>query len=144
MECDSEVGRDKVAGCLEKALSVARTVCETLDGSGIKYSFYTNARASGAENIWPVAKDGLGPAHLSAILEGLGRANYYANESCFVMLDKVVKRAEPGRTHIFITPEITEDDKPGIERLKLVTGSDVLVIETLERKPGEGRFVWKW
>ena len=60
------------------------------------------------------------------------------------MLDKVVKRAEPGRTHIFITPEITEDDKPGIERLKLVTGSDVLVIETLERKPGEGRFVWKW
>lgn len=121
---------DDAVMMIEKCYSVARTVCELMDSKGIKYSFITNARAVGSEKIWPDAVDGMGQNHLNAILEGLGRATHVAEESFAASLSKAAAHAQQGRSHIIITPQITPAQMPAVERLKLLSGTEVAVIET--------------
>jgi len=123
----------KKADGLETVFSMARTVCEFLEGMEISYRFVTNAsvaRTMGRSVIY----DGFGGDHFASILELLGRVTYTSFESLQNMLAKIVKGAEPGRSHILLTPEITDTDSLLLHRLRVRTGREALVLtpETLK------------
>ena len=127
VETDQVRGNEFIA-LIERCFSIARTVCEALNSMGVKFSFATNARAEGAERIWPDSVDGLGRNHIMAIMEGLGRASYFPSERFTLTLDRAAKRAEQGRAHIIITPKMLPEYRAGIDKLKTMSGSDVCVI----------------
>ncbi len=59
---------------LEKCFSITRTVCSSLEESGISYDFYTNALQKGSSGDDSMVKEGLGRRHFERILESLGRS----------------------------------------------------------------------
>ncbi len=119
---------------LEQCFSIARSVCETLEEKHIPYRFVSNIVTAGAVSRWSNVADGLGSAHLSTILEGLGRATYDCVRPFAVTLAQTSRTAEQGRTHILILP----DRDPGLEReirlLEQRTGTPALI---LTASPGE-------
>jgi hypothetical protein len=119
-------------GIFEECLSMARTVCETLEKEHIKYSFITNAYTTGAISHWDRITDGLGSKHLLAILEGLGRASYGYAGAFHSIMSKALKNAEQGRSHIIIMPQFKDKYRQSILHLKNLTGGRVLVLT-----PGE-------
>lgn len=113
---------------MEKAFSITRSVVEALEEKAIAYSFYTNASAAGATMPFKHISEGLGSAHLNAVLEGLGRSTYIASESFTQMADTLVKSADNGRSYIVITTTLPPDYERLINRLKDLTGGEVLVL----------------
>ncbi len=113
---------------LEHCFSLARTVCEELDRQKMPYRLMTNANIIGGINLWSHAEDGMGNAHLSAILEGLGRASYNCLYPCEALLDRAARTAQHGRTHILITPGRDAHWQPALSRLEQLSGSKVLVL----------------
>ena len=105
----------------ERCFSLARTVCEELEKKGIKYGFMTNAATAGAFGLWSSVAEGLGRAHLSAILEGLGRSTYELTEDFEATALRAARAAENGRSHIIITP--VEDAAVRVAAAKLREGS---------------------
>ena len=93
-------------GQIEKCLSIARTVCSTLEKRKIKYDFYSNITASGKVGGWSYVREGYGKRHFTYILEGLGRAALFKFES----FERLVRRVAKGQTYaadkaiIFIAP----------------------------------------
>ena len=59
---------------LEKCFSITRTVCSSLEESGISYDFYTNALQKGSSGDDSMVKAGFGRRHFERILESLGRS----------------------------------------------------------------------
>ena len=113
---------------IEKCYCIARSVCELMEEKRIQYGFITNAIASGAKGRWPVIGDGLGESHLSAILEGLGRACYENRESFSGIIDIAIRGAENGRSHILITPYDNEKLNAAVSRLRRLTGGEAIAI----------------
>lgn len=113
---------------MEKAFSMARSVVEALEDRGVSYSFSTNAVAAGSAAPFRYIPDGLGSAHLGAILEGLGRATYDASESFSDMAERLMRGEEKGRAHILITTTCPDDYGPILSRLRELTGGEVLVL----------------
>lgn len=119
---------------MEDCYRLARAVCEELESKHITYSFCTNANAVNQLGPWYYVSDGLGGAHLSTILEGLGRATYDRMASSDRLMEGVFRRAESGRAHIIITP-LAEDFRPGlISALEEQTGAKVLMLTAKEAK----------
>ena len=91
---------------IEKCLSIAYAVCSALDTKRIKYDFYSNIIASGHVSSWEYVREGYGKAHLSHILEGMGRASLFSTES----LEKLAVRVAKAQMHfsnksiIFVVP----------------------------------------
>jgi len=115
----------------EECLSLCRMVCEELERKGVKYSFSTNAAAVGSYRLTGGGlPDGLGRAHLMAVLEWLGRSSSFGVQEGFpALLHKALRRAEQGRVHIVITPEAPDSAAYALlERLRVITGGDALVI----------------
>jgi hypothetical protein len=94
----------------------------------IQYGFITNAIATGSKSRWPVIGDGLGENHLTAILDGLGRASYENRESFSGMIDLAITGAENGRSHVIITPYHNEELDAAVSRLRRLTGGEALSI----------------
>ncbi len=117
---------------MERAFSMARGVVEALEERAVSYSFYTNAVAAGATAPFKHIPDGLGSAHRSAILEGLGRATYDASESFSAMADRMMRGVEKGRAHILITTTCPDEYGPILSRLREMTGGEVLVLRADE------------
>ena len=117
---------------VELCFSLARTVCETLEQNGIKYGFMTNATTAGAFGLWSTVPEGLGRTHLSAILEGLGRATYEQTESFENTAERAARTAEHGRSHIIITPFEYEAFRNASKRLRDKSGGEVLIISARE------------
>lgn len=117
---------------IEDCFAIARTVCEALEEKHIKYSFTTNANTKGAISAWDNIIDGLGSSHIMKILEGLARASYGYVRSFKSILNKAYKNTEQGRSHIVITPKLTDDYRNSICKLRDLTGMQVLVLT-----PGE-------
>ncbi|MEA5038409.1 MAG: DUF58 domain-containing protein [Clostridiaceae bacterium] len=118
-------------GCgelLEGCFSLARTVCETLEQRKIGYRFFTNARAVGAISLWGRVAEGLGTGHLSAILEGLGRASYEPTGPFSRVLSQAARAAEPGRCHVLIAPASTPKLRADAAALRGRTGGAVLIL----------------
>lgn len=113
---------------IERAFSLARSVCELLEGKRIKYDFITNATTAGAISLWSSVTEGLGSAHLGAILEGLGRATYNHIEPFEITLKRAARRAEAGRSHIIVTPHNDEGINHAAKQLKDKTLGFVTVI----------------
>ena len=113
---------------LERCFSLTRSVCEELERRGMKYGFLTNAVAVGALGQGNDLADGLGPSHLSAVLEWLGRSSYSWRGGLADLLDKAARRAERGRAAILITPVFLTGQGRLLDRLRAATGGEVLVI----------------
>lgn len=122
----------ETAPVIEDCFAIARTVCEYLEEKHIKYSFATNANITGTISTWDSIPDGLGSAHLMKILEGLARASYGYVRPFKSILNKAYKNTEQGRSHIIITPKLTDDYRHSISKLRDFTGMQVLVLT-----PGE-------
>lgn len=116
------------AALIEACYSLARSVCEKLESKRIKYAFVTNAATAGAIGRWSFIGEGLGNSHLYTILEGLGRATYSACESLSRTLSRAVRMAEHGRSHIFITPQRTDDALDAVSVLRRETGGEVTLL----------------
>jgi len=120
---------------LEAVFSMARTVCEYLDTMEVPYRFVTNASVAATMGR-AVIPDGFGGDHLVSVLELLGRATYSNFESQANMLARIAKGAEPGRSHILLTPEVTPPVSTLLHKLRVRTGREVLVLtpETLNEE----------
>jgi len=111
----------------ETVFSMARSVCEFLEAMEISYRFVTNASVARSMGR-SVIPDGFGGDHLGTILELLGRMTYTSFEGLANTLAKIVKGAEPGRSHILLTPEDTDSVSMFLHKLRVRTGRDVLVL----------------
>lgn len=113
---------------LERALSLCRDVCQQLEERRIPYAFISNLRAVGAADGFGEVGDGLGQAHLTTVLEGLGRADDASRDTLEALFDRALSRADLGRGHIYITPVKRDIQAPLIERLRAATGEAPLCI----------------
>ncbi len=113
---------------LEDIYSMARTVCERLENAGVPYCFITNADTSGGQGQQSFIGEGMGADHFIGILELLGRATYRAIETFEQTLDRATMRAEQGRIHIIITPELPHTVNKALIRLRSRTGSEPTMI----------------
>lgn len=125
VECDEN---DRDDAMFERCFSLARTVCDQLEKSGIKYGFITNATTAGDIGRWSFVADGLGQYHLATIMEGLGRATYDCTESFALTVERAVQRAESGRSHIIVTPYEHSAFRGSVNRLRALTGGELVVI----------------
>jgi hypothetical protein len=121
-------GNEPDTESVERCFSLARTVCEAFEERRIKYGFITNAFAVGAVGGWSAVADGLGKSHLSAILEGLGRATYDCTEPFEKTAERAARIAENGRSHVIITPFEYKGLAACVRRLKHLTGGETVVI----------------
>lgn len=117
---------------MERCYSIARGVCETLEEKRIQYAFLTNAMAINMSGAWEYVGDGLGGAHLSTILEGLGRATYTCHGNAAALVDGAIHRAESGRAHIVISPTAVDVTDREIALLRDRTQANVLLIAAEE------------
>ncbi len=121
---------------MERAISITRTVCETLDLKRIPYSFTTNAHISGGRRIRLSLKDGFGQAHLMAVLESLGRASYDTLESVRDTVLSAKINIGESNTVILITSELTAEFEDAAEVLKkavncrVIDAGELLVVVT--------------
>ncbi len=113
---------------LERAFSLCRGVCEALEEQRVPYAFISNVRCLGASDGFGEVGDGLGQAHLGAILEGLGRADLEPRATLEDLFDRALSRASVGRGHIFITPVENDLRDDLIARLRAATGETPLAI----------------
>ena len=120
------------ASLLERCFSLTRTACERLEAGRIKYRVLSNAVPAGLGGRWPAMTDGLGHGHLYGILESLGRATYDEGEPFEKTLERAVRGAEQGRSHIIITPFRSDGLDAGVARLRLLTGGEAVVISAQE------------
>lgn len=119
-------------GLMERCFSLTRSVCEELEAQKVAYSFFTNVRAAGGSN--GEIGDGLGRAHLSPILEGLGRATYERGDSLWALIDRAVRTGDAGRTMILITPARADLKGSEIERIAERTGVEPRVFAAEEAR----------
>ena len=123
---------------LESTLSLARGVIEALERRRIRYSFLSNMLTAGSIGEWQYVPEGLGTAHMSGILEGLGRATLDISETPGRLLERAQQIAGGNRAYILITPEGGEKDKDpegymeelktGVEQIRIRSGQPVLVL----------------
>lgn len=113
---------------LERAFSLCRDVCEQLEEKRIPYAFISNVRCIGAADGFGEVGDGLGRAHLDAVLEGLGRADTASRDTLEALFDRALSRADLGRGHIYITPVKRDIHEDLIERLRAATGEAPLCV----------------
>jgi hypothetical protein len=119
------------------AASPARTVCEAFEERRFKYGL-SQTHLGGRVGGWSAVADGLGKSHLSAILEGLGRATYDCTEPFEKTAERAARIAENGRSHVIVTPFETADLAACVRRLRHLTGGETVVIRACSAsKEGE-------
>ena len=133
-----ETGADGSAEEIEEAFRLTRSVCEALERKHIQYGFLTNAMAAGAFGLWKSMTAGLGTGHLTAILEGLGRATHDCAEPFARTMHRAAAMAEPGRDHILITVPGAPGVPQGARRLEALTGGRVTVLTAGSGGAAEG------
>ena len=113
---------------LEACFRAARSVCQTLENAGIRYSFSSNALLLGKKHS-NSGVSGLGQRHFGAILEVLGRASSEATVPLELLLEKELQ--QPGYTgRILITPGGAETNTHLLSRMQdssgflLITGKE--------------------
>lgn len=113
---------------VERCFSLARSVCEQLESSKIKYSFHTNAQTVSSFGLISDVTEGLGGIHLLTILEGLGRAA----TGCTVPMEQLFFRAgvksQTSTEHIVISPVGGRELDRCVAALNARTGSRAYVM----------------
>lgn len=118
----------ELADQIEQCYSIARTACEALEDSGIRYDFLTNATAAGALGVWSAVEEGLGPRHLGTVLEGLGRATYDKTATFDRLMARSMRRTDAGRGRIVITPELLPEHQLALDKLQALRGGAIQVL----------------
>lgn len=96
--------RDGDEEAAEQCLRLARGICEDLERRGVKYEFRINAPSAGGLSAWCQVSDGRGQGHLSAVLEGLGRAGTAPLFPLERLVRPSVSQAQASRGLILILP----------------------------------------
>ena len=121
---------------IERCLSLARTVCETLETQGIQYDFATNAVIAGAMSDMSSMSEGLGGRHFTGILEALGRAAYSTTVSADALAEKSAASGYgSARGRILVTPDRSALSPRALARLREAAGGNLLVIDASEVAP---------
>ena len=129
-------GAEACEEALERCFSITRTVCETLEERGIQYDFATNAVIAGAMSDLSIMSEGLGQRHLEGILEALGRATYAISDPADRLLAGSASAGYgSARGRILITPDRTMLQPQLLNRLREVSGGNLLVIDASEVAP---------
>lgn len=127
---------DNCEDALERCFSLTRTVCATLEERGIQYDFATNAVIAGAMADLSAMSEGLGQRHFEGILEALGRATYTVSRSADRLLAGSASAGYgSARGRILITPDRTAISLQMLNRLREVSGGNLLVIAASEVEP---------
>ncbi len=113
---------------LERAYSIVRSVCEELESRQISYDFYTNGVIAGAMGNWRQVAEGLGPAHLETVLEGLGRMTYDCRQNARSFVMSVARGAGTARSFIIVTPERSTAIEDVIPALEERSGRNALLL----------------
>lgn len=113
---------------LEECFRLTRTVCEELERKKIPYAFRTNGNLPG-----PVGKvfsmaEGLGGAHLSTILYGLGKADSTCFQSFAYLATQTMQHRKNNEVYIIITPELDEQGSACVRILENAVGSGVCLL----------------
>ena len=117
---------------LERALSLARGVCEYLEHKKVSYNFQTNAIAAGISGAWASGGDGLGRGHLMSILQGLGAATAFASKPFSRLMEDAINRAESGRAHILITTGMDGERASLVRQAEGRIGSKIFLIDAYQ------------
>lgn len=112
----------------ETCFSLARSVIEQLETRGVKYAFMTNATTAGAIGQWSAVSEGLGGAHASTILEGLGRATHIVREPFLQMIARACQKSERGRAHIIVSTDKRAATDAEFDKLRMVSDGRVFVV----------------
>ena len=121
---------------IERCFSLARTVCDTLEERGVQYDFATNAVIAGAMSDMSTLSEGLGPRHFEGVLESLGRAMHTVSRSADQLLaGSAAAGYGSARGRILITPDRTALYPQTLNRLREVSGGNLLVIDASEVGP---------
>ncbi len=102
-----ETAGEKTVANMEKAYSVARSVCSNLESKGISYGFYINAQMAGGTGDMYCVDDGIGAHHFKKIMERLGRGTHIHSMSYNELLYNAKKANGNERGLIIITPDTT-------------------------------------
>ncbi len=89
---------------LEECYCLARTICRELEEKRISYAFCTNSLTIGDFDSFRMVSKGLGERHFLHIMEGLGRAEPQARQSCEELLRQAAMGSEETKSFLFITP----------------------------------------
>ena len=104
---------------LEKAYSLARSVCSNLEAKGISYDFYTNAQMAGGTGDNHMVNEGLGSRHFAKVMELLGRSMQIHSFSHSMLLKIARENGGNERGLIIITPDTTATTLSNTETLLL-------------------------
>jgi len=131
-----EEDRDLLKELTERCFSIARTMCSTLEDRGIQYNFATNAVIAGGMTNLSSMSEGLGPRHFEGILEALGRATNSISCSADKLLEgSAAAGYGSARGRILITPDRTSLHPQVMDRLREISGGNLLVIVAEEVTP---------
>ena len=114
---------------IELCYSLARHICEQLEDKRVSYSFLTGAYVANSAGRWTFMGEGLGDKHLSAILEGLGRASHESLFSFEKLLSKIGPQNGSNKAFILVCPPLKREDKLAIARFENRVGGRVFVVE---------------
>lgn len=125
-------GSKEAEELVEKAMSIARTVCEDLEEKKMKYEFITNATTSDSFSRWSYVSENAGLRHISYILEGLGRASHSHMEPFIKTAESFISKGNTEKSIVIIT---LHDDLRMREAVRLIekkTGGRAFVISAGE------------
>ncbi|MCL1848656.1 MAG: DUF58 domain-containing protein [Clostridiales bacterium] len=120
---------------LDSCCAAARTICETLVGTGVSVFFYTNARLrrTSNEEIW---KCEVSAGRTGDLLEGLGRMMCSSRRPLRHVLEYAHRESDFDAAFIVILPATESNDMEAVQRLKRDSGREVLLIH-MEELEGE-------
>lgn len=121
-----ETTAEKTAEIMEKAYSVARSVCSNLESKGVSYGFYNNAQMYGGSGDMHYVTDGIGSHHFGKIMERLGRGMYIHALPYDKLMYNARKSSGSERGLIIITPDTSAVSYSDFDSQILVLDASVL------------------
>jgi len=115
----------------EQAFRAMRTVCEKLEEKGIRYSVLSNASTPSGIGSMLALNDGCGHRHLTALLEGLGRASAKYRQSWQWLAESCRSKDNLNRGYILVSPALNEDDRAILRSLENRLGQQVLFVNVM-------------
>ena len=121
-----ETTNENAAESIEKAYSIARSVCSNLESKGISYDFYINALMAGGSGDKYMINDGLGSRHFAKVMELLGRGMQIHAFSYKKLVQLAKQTSGNERGLIIITPDTTVITQTGADSQILLLNATTL------------------
>jgi len=123
---------------LDECCAIARTVCESLVGTGATIRFFTNSLLKRKSNrtVWQCR---VSSGHTGELLEGLGRVTAYFNNPLDKLLDFSLRESDFDSAFIVIMHPDDIRGNDAIHRLRSNTGGEALLVQSTRINEGEKR-----